>query len=91
MRAAATRDRGRGLLGFAEIGQTSSAQACVFQNSVPHRSPRVSRRPIERYFAPNGSSGTKYDFQSIDGSHHVGITVTKESDGQYWITGVERT
>jgi hypothetical protein len=43
----------------------------------------------EGYYAPSGNSGDTYNFQSIDNSHQVAVTVTKESDGKYYVTKVE--
>jgi hypothetical protein len=75
---------------LAEVGQTSEAQGCVFQNSVPESvTASLAAKDTSGYYAPAGSSGGKYEFDSLQGSHHLEVTMTKESDGMYWVTKVE--
>jgi hypothetical protein len=77
-------------VGLAEIGETDDAQACVFQNSVPSSVTAGIKTTGqgESLYVPSGSSGNTYDFKSVDGSHTVKVTITKES-GQYYVTKVE--
>ena len=42
-------------------------------------------------YAPSGDSGgSTVEFKSIDGSSTIEVTATKESDGKYYITKVEK-
>jgi hypothetical protein len=77
-------------VGAAEIGQTDVAQACVFENSVPRSATESLATTGNGLFAPTGSHGTTYEFESIDGTTRLAVTVTKESDGNYYITALER-
>lgn len=75
-------------IGAVEIGSPDIAQGCVYQDSVPAS---VTRRlgTGHRFYTPTGSqSGPVFEFRSSDGGK-VEITVTKESDGKYYITKVE--
>jgi hypothetical protein len=78
-------------IGLAEIGQDATAQACVYQNSVPASVTASLHASGTSLYAPNGSStGPKFEFTSVDGTSKVEVTVTKESDGKFWITKVEK-
>ena len=78
-------------MGLAELGQTTYALGCVYKDSVP-RSVIASLRATGSgdYFAPTGTSGNTVEFASIDGKSHVRVTMTKESDGTYYVTKVEQ-
>jgi hypothetical protein len=77
-------------VGAAEIGETDTAQACVYQDSVP-QSVTESIASDDSLYSPAGSSGDTYEFTSIDGSSHLSVTVTKESDGSLYITDVVKS
>ena len=77
-------------VGFAEIGEIDSAQGCIYQGSVPQsvtESLKVTNST--GYYAPSGNSGHTYQFASVDGAHHLAVTVEKESDGLFYVTKVE--
>jgi predicted aspartyl protease len=38
----------------------------------------------------SNSGASEFVFKSIDGSSTVTIQVTKESDGHFWVTGVQK-
>jgi hypothetical protein len=79
-------------VGAAETGQTDVAQACVFRSSVPRSvtaSLTASAGPA--FFVPSGSHGSTYTFDSVDGQHHLAVTVTKEPDGHLYITNVDKS
>ena len=77
-------------VGLAELGQTDYAQACVWHDSVD-RSVVLSLKATEsgKYFSPTGTSGNTTSFSSLDGSAHVKVTMTKESDGHFYVTKVQ--
>jgi hypothetical protein len=75
-------------VGTAEIGQTDIAQSCVFRNSVPRSVTASLAASTGRLFAPAGSNGSTYEFASLDGHTRLAVTVTKESDGTYYVTRV---
>jgi hypothetical protein len=76
-------------LGTIEIGALDLAQGCVYRGSVP---PSVTTRIAagKRFYAPTSASqrGPVFDFVSTDHASTVQITVTKESDGKYYVTRV---
>jgi hypothetical protein len=77
---------------MAEIGYTSYAQACVFQNSVPRAVTAVLKASsTSGYYSPAGGSGSTFQFTSIDGSSHLAVTVSRESDGKLYVTKVEKS
>jgi hypothetical protein len=79
-------------VGLAEIGQDATAQACVYQNSVPASVTASLHASGTSLYAPNGSStGPTFEFNSVDGKSKVEVTVTKQSDGKYWVTKVEKS
>jgi predicted aspartyl protease len=59
----------------------------VYQNSVPLSVTTSLNGTLYRPFTTN-SNGIV--FKSIDGSSTVTIQVTKESDGHFWVTGVQK-
>jgi hypothetical protein len=77
-------------LGAAEIGLAQYAQTCVYQNSVPLS---VTSSIDGKLYAQDSSSSTasEFVFKSTDSSSTVKITITKESDGHYWVTGVSKS
>lgn len=79
-------------VGAAEIGETTVAQACVFQNSVPESlTASLKGNGNTDLFTPTGSQGSTYEFASVDGSTHLAVTVTKESDGNLYVTNVVKS
>lgn len=78
-------------VGAAEIGETDVAQACVYQDSVPRSVTAGLAAQGSELFAPAGSNGSTYQFASLDGQTHLAVTVTKESDGSYYITKVVKS
>jgi hypothetical protein len=78
-------------VGAAEIGQTDVAQSCVFEDSVPRELTASLATDGSGLFAPSGSSGSTYEFDSIDNTTHLSVTVTKEGDGTYYITDVVKS
>jgi hypothetical protein len=79
-------------VGAAEIGQPDVAQACVFEDSVPRSvTESLNTSGSGVLFAPTGGHGSTYEFASTDGSVHLAVTVTKESDGIYYITDVVKS
>ncbi len=76
-------------IGAAEVGLADFAQGCVYQNSVPLS---VTTSLNGKLYAPTspGSSGSQFVFKSTDRSSTVTIKVTKESDGHFYITGVQK-
>ena len=78
-------------VGAAEIGETDVAQACVYQDSVPRSVTESLVANGQQLFAPTGSSGSTYRFQSLDGQTQLEVTVTKESDGSYYVTDVVKS
>jgi hypothetical protein len=79
-------------VGMAEIGYTSYAQACVFQNSVPRAvTAALKASSTSGYYSPAGGSGSTFQFTSIDGSSHLAVTVSRESDGKLYVTKVEKS
>jgi Domain of unknown function (DUF4878) len=78
-------------VGAAEIGETSVAQACVFQNSVPESLTASLKGNGSQLFTPTGSQGSTYQFATVDGTVHLAVTVTKESDGSYYVTNVVKS
>jgi hypothetical protein len=78
-------------VGAAEIGETDVAQSCVFQDSVSRSVTASIGSGSSQLFAPTGSSGSTYQFASLGGQTHLAVTVTKESDGSYYITKVVKS
>ena len=78
-------------VGLAELGQVDYAQGCVYHDAVP-RSVTAGLRATTSsgYYAPTGTHGTTVEFTSIDSKSHVEVTMTKESDGTYYVTKVEK-
>lgn len=76
-------------VGMAELGYTDYAQSCIYHGAVP-KSVTASLKASDAsgYYSPTGSSGSTYQFSSVDGSSQVAVTVTSES-GDLYITGVE--
>ena len=77
-------------VGAAEVGLTSFAQSCVYQGSVPLS---VTTSLNGKLYGPDSSasSGNHFVFKSTDSSTTVTVEVTKESDGKYWITAVQKS
>jgi len=76
-------------IGAAEVGLSSFAQSCVYQDSVPES---VTASLNGTLYGPQttDSGASEFVFKSIDGSTTVTIQVTKESDGHFYITGVQK-
>jgi hypothetical protein len=77
-------------LAAALTGVVSADQACVYRQSV---SPTATARIRGQLFVPAGTvtatgPSLTYHFQSVTGANSADITVTKEGDGRFWITGV---
>lgn len=78
-------------VGLAEVGEVSYAQACVYHDAVPKAVTQSLRATTSAgYYAPTGTHGNTVEFVSIDGKSHVEVTMTKESDGSYYVTKVEK-
>lgn len=78
-------------VGAAELGQADAAQSCVYQDSVPRSLTESLAAQGTGLFSPTGSNGSTYNFTSIDGQSHLAVTVTKESDGSFYITNVVKS
>jgi hypothetical protein len=73
-------------VGLAESGETDSAQACVYKNTV---SPATTQKLSGQTLTPSGfgdNDGT-LTLQTSSGST-VTIKTTKEADGRYYVTSV---
>jgi hypothetical protein len=75
-------------VGAAELGQTDVAQACVWQDSVPRSVTESLDTGGQTLYAPTGGHGSTYTFTSADGTARLTVRVTRESDGNYYITDV---
>ncbi len=77
-------------IGAAEVGLAQFAQSCVYQDSVPLS---VTTSLNGKLFAPDSpnSGGDTFVFKAVDSSSTVKVKVTKESDGHYYITGVQKS
>jgi hypothetical protein len=79
-------------VGLAEIGQTDYAQSCVYHNSVPRSVTAGLKVSGSGLYSPTGdSNGSKIKFTSIDGKSTIEVTATKQSDGKFYITKVEKS
>jgi hypothetical protein len=77
-------------VGLAEIGQTDFAQGCVYKNSVAKSVTTSLKTSGSGMYSPGAEAGSKTEFTSIDGSSTIEVTATKESDGKFYITKVEK-
>ncbi|PZS27841.1 MAG: hypothetical protein DLM58_18215 [Pseudonocardiales bacterium] len=76
-------------IGAAEIGLTDYAQSCVYQNSVPASVTASLKDTL--YVPPSGaSSGDTFVFKSVKGDSTVTVKITKEADGHFYVTGVQK-
>lgn len=89
--ATAARSAAITYVGLAEIGQTDFAQGCVYKNSVPKSVTNGLKTSGSGLYSPTpGGSGATTQFKSIDGSSTLEVTATKEGDGKFHITKVEK-
>lgn len=71
----------------AQSGQTDLAQSCVFQNSVPVSTTQgLSGHTWQIDYGSLTSADGPFTFK--DGSTSIVVTVTKESDGKFYVTKV---
>jgi hypothetical protein len=77
-------------VGAAEVGLSSFAQSCVYHNSVP---PSVTASLSGTLYVPqtSDSGAGRFVFTSPDGRSTVTIEVTKESDGHFYVTGLQKS
>ncbi|MEP7019629.1 MAG: hypothetical protein ABI808_03190 [Pseudonocardiales bacterium] len=76
-------------VGAAEIGLTDYAQSCVYQNSVPASVTASLKDTL--YVPPSGaSSGDTFVFKAVNGNGTVTVKITKEADGHFYVTGVQK-
>ena len=74
----------------AEDGEVDDAQACVYEGRVPRATAqRIADAHVVLLL--NYSSETEFRFHDSDDKISVTVTVAKEPDGKYWVTGVEVT
>jgi hypothetical protein len=89
--ATAARSAAITYVGLAEIGQTDFAQGCVYGSAVPKSVTNGLKTSGSGLYSPSsGSSGSTTEFKSIDGTSTLEVTATKESDGKFYITKVEK-
>jgi hypothetical protein len=74
----------------ATIGQTDLAQACVYHDSVSRSVTESIHSAGEFYRLSGQKSATTFEFRSVTSSSIITVTVTRESDGKYWITDVKK-
>ena len=74
----------------AELGQVDLAQACVYHDQVS-RSVTESIHTGGALYSVAGQTGSTVRFRNVDGSSSLSVTVTRESDGNYWITAVKKS
>jgi len=75
----------------ALTGITLAQDVCVYQHSVPAA---TTQQLSGQLFLPDGDpkvngSSQVFHFQALSGSKEADVTVTKESDGKYWVTKVD--
>jgi hypothetical protein len=71
-----------------EDGEDDGAQACTFPNTVPASvTASISGKNFEPDFGSGGETGP-FIFNAKDGTS-VSVSVTKESDGKFYVTGVK--
>ena len=76
-------------LNLAQLGSVSSAQQCVYQDTVPESTTAGIRKPGVFYLPVAGSSTDgPFTFRSTTGNATVTVTVAKESDGHYYVVKV---
>lgn len=75
-------------VGLAEINEVDYAQACVYPNTVPRSTTASLGGSGTLYEADPQSTTSPITFTSSDGTTTLEITVTKESDGVYYVTKV---
>ncbi|MFN2561230.1 MAG: DUF4878 domain-containing protein [Jatrophihabitans sp.] len=89
--ATAARSTAITYVGLAEIGQTDFAQGCVYKDAVPKSVTNSLKTSGSGLYSPtSGGSGSTTEFKSIDGSSTLEVTATKEADGKFYITKVEK-
>jgi hypothetical protein len=74
----------------ALTGVAAVSDVCVYRNSVPAA---TTQKLSGQLFLPQGDgttsgSSVKFHFVSVTGTATADVTVTKESDGKYWVTSV---
>jgi len=77
-------------IGAAEVGLTTFAQSCVYQNSVPTA---VTASLNGKFYGAQSTdpNAGQFVFKSTDGGTTVTIKVTKEPDGHFYVTGVQKS
>jgi hypothetical protein len=78
-------------VGAIEIGSAQLAQGCVYKDTVSSSTTTALSKGHDYYSLASDSSasGPDFDFMSITGTKHIHLTVTKESDGKYYVTSVK--
>ena len=78
-------------VGLAEIGQSSTAQACVYRDAVPESVTAglaTSGGGGGGLYVPGRASGSVVTFTTADGTGRLEVTVTREPDGKLYVTKV---
>ena len=79
-------------VGLAEIGQGSTAQGCVYRDTVPSAVTAglaTAGGGAGRLFVPGRVDGSVVGFTTADGSTRLEVTVTREPDGKLYVTKVD--
>jgi hypothetical protein len=77
-------------MGAVSAGQVAQAQACVYPGTVSEATTRslVSRAAQTAVYLPDPAQSTASVFAYKGNGHTVGVTVTTEPDGRFWVTAV---
>lgn len=76
-------------VGALALGQADLAKPCVFNNSVP-ASTLEAIAASDTLYSQTSGSGSTFVFTSSDGTKKLTVTVTKESDGKFYVTGLQQ-
>jgi hypothetical protein len=78
-------------VGLAEIGQTDFAQSCVYHDAVSKAVTASIKTSGSGLYSPSSAAGgSTTEFKSIDGSSTLEVTATKEPDGKFYVSKVEK-
>ncbi len=81
-------------VGLAEVGQSTTAQGCVYRTSVPSSvtASLAGSGGTGQLYVPSGRvNGPVVEFATADGTGRLEVTVTKESDGKLYVTKVRKS
>jgi hypothetical protein len=76
-------------IGAIDIGSTELARGCVYPGTVSDATIKSVSGTSKLYAPTSSQTGPVFDFQSVDGQSKIRITVTKESDGKYYVTRIQ--